>query len=186
MKWMSLNWCRRCSCFMTRWTWTHLNSAIKVQSGQPGPPEVSRPRKPIQPPNGVTANTGTPHRGPSYLHCTWIHRTQLIMWVWTSGAAVSPCSRTHATANGHTFIRADAVLQRPGALPGNGWQPGMHTRFLLFFQQPWPPPRRRFFLFVCLFSFAMLNKCWLHGSGCVRGSDACKCALTDAESAFLK
>ena len=36
-----------------------------------------------------TVNTGTSsagtHRWSSYLHCTWINRTQHMMWVWTSG-----------------------------------------------------------------------------------------------------
>lgn len=91
-----MNWSRRCGCFTARWTWTHLNSAIKVHWGQTGPPGASRrPRKPIQPPNDVTVNTGTSHRGSSYLHCTWINRTQLIVWVWTSGAAVDTPQPAH-------------------------------------------------------------------------------------------
>lgn len=169
---------------MTRWTWTHLNSAIKVQSGQTGPPEVSRSRKPIQ----RALNPGTAHRGASDQHCTWINRTQLIMWVWTSGTAVSPCSRAHATAHGHTVAPAAGAPQRPCILQGDGWQPGIHTLFLLSVFSSSPGP-----LFVGVFSFFLsLSLPTLHkrlaareqAHGCVRGFDACKCALADAESAF--
>lgn len=144
-----MNWSRRCGCFTARWTWTHLNSAIKVHWGQTGPPGASRrPRKPIQPPNDVTVNTGTSHRGSSYLHCTWINRRQLIVWVWTSGAAVDTPQPAHTPPT--TVTRSTPPPTPFCSGRGLSWAMGVtvwhaHAFPAVFPAAPAPLPRRRFF-----------------------------------------
>lgn len=161
-----------------------MNSAVKVQPGHAGPPEVSRPGKPSQPPDDVTVNTGTPHRGGNLLSALHMDPSHAVIRVGVDEhGRVTLQLHTRHRHRAHVNSRRSrvaAAVRSPGAM---GDSLACTRFFLLFFHQPRPP---LLLLAGVFFSLPTLHERRLHGSscGCVRGFDACKCALADAESAF--